>query len=737
MTQAKKNTASFHRFVETASLGAIRTLCDSVSDLAGQLWVTSALAQLTPEADAQTCAQARRALSDGCRHLTTESLSRLEGDARRVIALAEGKGPAAIKVVERDIYKFDDPEGGLRAGFDAQTDDLGRSVFLLIRVPQLFEEAERFHFAEHYRNFGRLYEAFEVDCDQLAQFEWNEAAKAAFETKIKEQLQISGPCLIQHFEVSQSDDGAGSPSLHMFLIRHAGMTSSVQDTLPDLSLQPIHYKPPVEATLLFEPAQKRIEVFAEQAAERPLIAAAFAEVATGSDLSGRPMSLRQYNLERFYRSLHLSQAEVEHLGVLDVRVVEAEARPQNLKRRVVVKVDKDDDIDTAARAMLGDNNIFSRATLISRVVINLRFERNGKEVNLPITLSAPNRCNLASRHDPRDRELGYAVLEAYGIVRSVAPLDAASEAGQFSAMLRLYESDCAEVSRAELHNWGADVSVLRSAGFLVPKARASFVTRVRDDGTVLQAPVRSIEGRLVFDDPQTGLLVAVDPSELERFEVKRDWLTERVIKGLRGAMRMGRTPRSTGPVVKLGTLVDGNDDVPVHLARCLDRMDVIASVDSSLRGDGQSGWGVVLTATGVCPEFLGANVIVQLADVLTADEAGITVDQTRLMQILRDGRQRAFAAAVPDLRITCDIAGKETATLIIPGKLPFSLVGGKQVLVVERLMQAHRAGNPVVTGGALFEGMSSKSPAQLFTGDTWKQYIGHPPDKSRGWMLLL
>ena len=224
---------------------------------------------------------------------------------------------------------------------------------------------------------------------------------------------------------------------------------------------------------------------------------------------------------------------------------------------------------------------------------------------------------------------------------------------------------------------------------------------------------------------------------MERFEVKGDWLTERVIKGLRGAMRMGRTPRSTGPVVKLGTLVDGNDDVPVHLARCLDRMDVIASVDSSLRGDGQSGWGVVLTATGVCPEFLGANVIVQLADVLTAAQAGITVDQTRLMQILRDGRQRAFAAAVPDLRITCDIAGKETATLIIPGKLPFSLVGGKQVLVVERLMQAHRAGNPVVTGGALFEGMSSKSPAQLFTGDTWKQYIGHPPDKSRGWMLLL
>lgn len=81
--------------------------------------------------------------------------------------------------------------------------------------------------------------------------------------------------------------------------------------------------------------------------------------------------------------------------------------------------------------------------------------------------------------------------------------------------------------------------------------------------------------------------------------------------------------------------------------------------------------------------------------------------------------------------------GKETATLIIPGKVPFSLVGGKQVLVVDRLLKAYLAGNPIVTGGALFEGMATKSPGALFSGETWKQYIGHPPDKSRGWMLLV
>lgn len=737
MAQANKNTASVHRFVETASIGAISTLCGSYSDLAGQAWVTSALALLDNDGDPQACARGRRDLSDGCSNLPIESRLRLDGDARRVIALSEGKGPAAITVVERGLYKYDDSEGSLRSGFDAQTDDLGRALFLLIRVPDLFEEAERFHYAEHYRNFGKLYEAFEVDCDHLSSFEWNDANRTAFESKIKEQLQIVGPCLIQYFEVGQPDEDGANRPLHMFLIRHAGLTSSVQNTLPDLSLQPIHYKPPVEATLLFQPDQKRIEVFAQEASDRPLIAAAFAEVATGSDLSDRPMSLRQYNLERFYLSLHLSLAQVQDLGVLDVRVVEAEARPQNFKRRVVVKVDKDDDIETAASTMLGDNHIFRRAALISRVVINLRFLRDGKEVNMPITLSAPNRCNLASRQDPRDRDLGYAVLEAFGIVRSVAPLDAASEGRQFAVMLRLYEIDEGDVSQAELDRWGADVSALRSGGFLVPKARSSSVERIRDDGTVFQVQVRVINGQLVYDDPHSGRSGAVELAELERFDIKRDWLTERIIKGLRGAMRMGRTPRSNGPVVRLGTLVSGVDEVPVHLARRLDRLDVIAEVDGSLRGDGQVGWGLVLTATEFCPEYLGANVVVPLSDVLTAADDGVAVDQDRLMQALRDGRQRALAATVVDLRITNDIVGKETATLVIPGKPPFHLAGGKQVLIVERLVKAHRDGNPIVAGGALFEGIGSKSPPQIFTGDLWKQYIGHPPDKARGWMLLL
>lgn len=178
------------------------------------------------------------------------------------------------------------------------------------------------------------------------------------------------------------------------------------------------------------------------------------------------MTLRQYNLARFYRSLSLPQDVAQRLDLIDVRVIEVEARPQNFKRRVQLKVDKDDDIEQAARDTLGDNHIFTRAALISRVVLNLRFTRDNKEVNLPITLSSPNRCNLGSRRDPEDRERGFAVLEAYGIVRAVAPLDSVQEGGLFHAMLQLYESDSTEVMRTQLVQWGADVELMR-AGVLI------------------------------------------------------------------------------------------------------------------------------------------------------------------------------------------------------------------------------------------------------------------------------
>ena len=155
-----------------------------------------------------------------------------------------------------------------------------------------------------------------------------------------------------------------------------------------------------------------------------------------------------------------------------------------------------------------------------------------------------------------------------------------------------------------------------------------------------------------------------------------------------------------------------------------------------LRGERQVGYGLVLTATVFSPSYLGANVVVWLGDVLVTDADVITINQERLLRALRDGKQRALAAVVLELIVDNDRAGQERATLIIPGKPPWSLVG-QQVVLVDRLVAAHKAGNPVLPNQELFAGMKCDHPQQAFQGETWKAYIGHPPEKRQGWILLV
>ncbi len=77
-----------------------------------------------------------------------------------------------------------------------------------------------------------------------------------------------------------------------------------------------------------------------------------------------------------------------------------------------------------------------------------------------------------------------------------------------------------------------------------------------------------------------------------------------------------------------------------------------------------------------------------------------------------------------------------TATLYVPGKTPWPIVG-KQVIIVERLVKAHQAGDPVLANRTLFAGTSYICPKQAFQGDTWKEYIGHPSGRKQGWTLLV
>ena len=733
MIKLYRNIPSLHRFVELAPLTSIRTLIaahgndEQTQAFATFAWPTDAVLNGASQSF-------RLGVLAICAALDAKQSAPLDGHARRIITLSEGKGIEAVQAVRNNLYRHDDAQQSIADEYVAQPDHFGRTTVIYLRAPDLFSEAEQYFYAEHHRNYGRLYEAYDLDCDDAVDFEWTDAKQSELEILLHERLGTIGRCLIQYLPFEQKSASGGTSTAHLFLIRHAGEMNSVQQVCDDLSSAPYYYRAPVEATLLFQPEKKSIEVFAAPDVNRFLIASSFSAVGVNADLSGRPVSMRQYNLRRFYRSLSLPQEPVDELGVIDVRVLEAQARPQNFKRCVTLKVDKHDDIEAASKDTLGDNNIFRTASLISKVVINVRFMKQDKEVNFPITLSMPNRCNLGSRLDPQEREIGFAVLECYGIMRHVVPLNASEEANLFSALLKLYESEEPEVRRSTLEHWGVDIEMLRAGGFLKPKGRANDVWRLAQDGNPIRLLVRASGALLVADDPLTGQNIAIDPLELERFDVIRGWVAERVVKGLRGAMQIGQRIKASDPVTKLGTLIVGDEDVPVYLARRLNRLEAVTQADAYLRGERQVGYGIVLTATEASPQYLGANVVVWLGDVLTTTAGEVSIDKDRLLRTLADGKARALAARTLDLIVHNDLLGQESATLMILGKDPWPLLG-LQCTIVERLVKAHKSNNPVLQNKALFDGLSYNHPQQAFQGAAWKTYLGHPSGKTRGWVL--
>ena len=199
-------------------------------------------------------------------------------------------------------------------------------------------------------------------------------------------------------------------------------------------------------------------------------------------------------------------------------------------------------------------------------------------------------------------------------------------------------------------------------------------------------------------------------------------------------MQIGQRIKASDPVTKLGTLIVGDEDVPVYLARRLNRLEAVTQADAYLRGERQVGYGIVLTATEASPQYLGANVVIWLGDVLTTTAGEVSIDKDRLLRALADGKARALAARTLDLIVHNDLLGQESATLMIPGKDPWPLLG-LQCTIVERLVKAHKSNNPVLQNKALFDGLSYNHPQQAFQGAAWKTYLGHPSGKTRGWVL--
>jgi hypothetical protein len=242
------------------------------------------------QADDEAVEAFRQRLIQTLSEFDQDELRPAERRSCRIRALADGKGVTSLTtVVEQQLDDEQSQE------FDRQPDQLCRSIWTYLNARETFEDAESFHFARQFREHGKLYDAFEVDLENQVALDAAAIDEAALATKIRGKLDLKPEisCTVKALDLPATET---HPASIMLIVRHGGPLSSVYDQRHDGRRGTIYYRPPNEATLIYTPSLRQIEVCADSPVVRQTVSDSFAEIALGHDISQKPLTWKRYNL---------------------------------------------------------------------------------------------------------------------------------------------------------------------------------------------------------------------------------------------------------------------------------------------------------------------------------------------------------------------------------------------------------------------------------------------------------
>nr|WP_309501740.1 hypothetical protein [uncultured Roseovarius sp.] len=656
---------------------------------------------------AETDAAAKDLLKLYLHDCDQEVLGELDRLCASVLELSEGKGTTSLDTVAAEKLLNTDHDR-----FDDAPDPLCRSIWVHSEFPDVFRDAESFHAVRRYRDHRKLYAAFEIDQDDLAAVgSLNPDVKALCE-KLEEILELKAKATASVLELPETADYP--PSL-LIAFRHPGALSSIQDHRIDGGLQTYYYRPSREAILIFTPGQKKIEVCAESFEVRTIVAEAFAEIVLQHDLSAKPLTRRDFNLDRFRGSFNLDLPDLEAVEVTGATVVEAEMPLGHWGRRLNLKVTKDEDIEQAMTDYIRGGNRLVRKFGFTKIVIAVDFVRrdDGKKGTLRLQVSGGNTSNVQSQRDPFLRDLGFRLLSHWGLMSQLRPLAEHEEANWFRFLLSLYDLPGDEVSGNFLSAANVDPNPLIETGFLERKSRQVLVLIDDEDngtteGELTTGPEKgTLRQRGGFGEPRG----VIPEAQAITYRLNRRWLGERILKTLGGVLGSTSLQIEDGYLASLGKVDLADERVPFYLVRGLDDTRVLDQLDIALRQKHKSGPGLVLSVSEKSPKYLGPNVVVRLADVISLDGHAVCIDEKELQRQFGAGRTLVACAQVAQVIRH----GPHAGVLVIPGADPLNLTSAYQLLFFERLVTAATDGSREVFTKVLMEGMGSGHPGQLFS----------------------
>jgi hypothetical protein len=661
------------------------------------------------------------AASEMLRLENKDRLSPLETEAARIVTIASDRGEYVLEGLANTTL-----ESARAKELLNQRDKLARSLWAFTNEHGLFEAAENSLHLRLYRRYDKHYQTFMAEPSVAGGPDAGSALLKELLADLNKRLNRGDGYSIDRFDIPEDGD---EPAAEMYLLFHPDPPTSVREIDDDGNRSSIYFRPPGEAMIVYTPSTGRVHVRAGSRKLRHTIAERFIETALDQTHSNQPVDFQAYDISQFLKGLDLEPPEFDDVEIDRAQVIRADISIINLANRLSLSTTIDQDISEIIDSQPGLSRIFERAVAIRFIEIAVQYLRAGRNEaqTLDFTLTDRNTSSLLSLDDPFERILGHRLLRYWKILRDGRPPSDAESMAVIPALLAIWDIGADRVSGAWLLDRGVDPGLLTELGFLVPAGWEGddLIDDEDEVGPVAaEVVVRVEKGDAEAGDRKVAALKVTDgqvtpAGNADRYRIYRvrdGWVAQHLKTRLEQALDAPTIEKVTDYLFYLGTLVVDGGDVPIYLARSLDREKVRSAVDTELRARPNLGIGLVLQAGNAPGPCLAANVLTPLADQIDNDQSEIALVADKLRSVFR--RHRILARGGQAVELTR--VGENMATLFVPGKGSIDIKGENRIAVIQQLIDAHNAGPMPMATEDLVKGIAEdQSLSNIFKQPLW------------------
>ena len=676
------------------------------------------------------------ALVEHIKHLRKDQRDPAEREALRVLRLASPRGAQILTTIADQLN-----DNELLTAFLAQDGgEIGRSVWMRTHSDEsarLFDVAESILNTADIRGSKRLYDAFDIPCDEAPPFIWNDTIRKELETQLTQAMRLNEPCEVVYVPLADEKKNGESAIVHYLVVRFAGdQVTAVQ--MVNRNRKTFCYFPARDATLVYNPERKVVEAYAHTLSTRAPLANVLSKHGFKIPLSNRPLNRSRYDLSRFALPLKNVKPHLDGVKVERLYLTEAKALIGHSTDAVTLHIDSGVELHDVINQRWSAHPFSQPGAILGvTLVADFVFDGETAETTLSIVVAEPGRCSLQGEKDRRLRDAGTQLLEALGVLKPLHPGSGVDDANLIRQVAKLLESATSPMDGFALSHLGIDIERFEDEGIITEGNRITQkVIEVAEGERFTVALERCTDPNLVrYRDPLTGADVTLPARHARLWKVDLNWLREEIITALGAGLLGVRGKHQEEEPIFLGELEIDGQAVALYFAARMSNDRQFAQVDAALRLHPRSVPGIVLTTASAPFPFAGTNVVIAIDDVLTSAGQEAAIDTNRLKVAYRHGQLAAMGGTSVSLKISAD---GYSAVLSIPGKAPWKVTNKAKITVLQRLVDAYAAGTPHVNSKLLMDGTGCKSPSNLFTGKSspWRDYIVRV-EGARAWELKM